>query len=171
MLNIHSFYFQQSPLFSELPFKFNLSNFEKTGLDVLFYGQEHFDTMSILDDKRDISQETIGDLVKGQKILSNRQVMLKNMQKLIDNLGECEEYIQSVVDNKQVGDQQVGEMLNKCMGQFSAQDMELLEQMVMANFKDAMMTNSLSKLQTAQIDLAERINGIFSLSLNNFLLH
>jgi hypothetical protein len=47
-----------------MPYKFNLSNFEKSGLDVLFYGQEHFDTMAILDDKREISQATIGDLMK-----------------------------------------------------------------------------------------------------------
>ena len=35
-----------------MPYKFNLDSFEKSGLDVLFYGQEHFDTMAILDDKR-----------------------------------------------------------------------------------------------------------------------
>jgi len=46
-----------------MPYKFNIQNFQQTGLDVLFYGQEHFDTIAILDDKRDISQETIGDLI------------------------------------------------------------------------------------------------------------
>lgn len=46
---------EECPLFSELPYEFNLENFGQTGLDVLFYGQEHFDTMAILDDKRDIS--------------------------------------------------------------------------------------------------------------------
>ena len=62
-MNIHSFYFKDCPFFSEMPFEFNLTNIAESGLDVLFYGQEHFDTISILDDKRDISQHTIGDLV------------------------------------------------------------------------------------------------------------
>jgi hypothetical protein len=40
-----------------MPFKFNFDNLDKSGLDILFYGQEHFDTMAILDDKRtNISQ-------------------------------------------------------------------------------------------------------------------
>ena len=83
-----------------MPFKFNIDNFSQTGLDVLFYGQDHFDTMAILDDKRDISQDTIGDLVKSQKILSNKHVLLKNLGQLINNLSECENYIQDVIDKK-----------------------------------------------------------------------
>lgn len=64
VLNLHSLFIPESPLFSELPFKFNLTNTNLTGLDVLFYGQDHYYTMSILDDKRDINQETIGDMIK-----------------------------------------------------------------------------------------------------------
>ena len=55
-----------------MPYKFKLDNLQASGLDVLFYNQEHYDTMSILDDKKDISQENIGELLKNQKILSNR---------------------------------------------------------------------------------------------------
>jgi hypothetical protein len=43
------------PMLSEIPFKFNLNNFENSGLDVLFYGQEHFDTNLILEERREIS--------------------------------------------------------------------------------------------------------------------
>jgi hypothetical protein len=35
-----------------------------SGLDVLFYNQEHYDTISILENKKDISQDTIGDFIK-----------------------------------------------------------------------------------------------------------
>jgi len=76
-----------------MPFKFNTNNFDRTGLDVLFYGQEHFDTMAIIEDKRDMDTETIGEMLKNQKILGNREVMLKNFQKLVESLNECEEYI------------------------------------------------------------------------------
>lgn len=88
--------------------------------------------------------------------------MLKNMSKLIENLGDCENYIQDVIDNKQTGDPEVGRLINKCMGQFNSEDMGLLEEMVNSNFKNAMMTNNLAKLQMAQIHLAEKINSIFS---------
>lgn len=145
-MNIHSFFLPECPLFSEMPYKFNLDNFEKSGLDILFYGQEHYDTMAILDDKREISQATIGDLMKNQRILSNRQLMLKNFRKLIENLDDCEKYIQDVIDGKQTSDPEIGRSLNKCLSQFTADDMQILEQMIHTNFRDAMMANNLSKL-------------------------
>ena len=37
-------------------------------------------------------------------------------------------------DSKLVSDQQVCELLNKCVGQFLTQDMEQLEQTVLENF-------------------------------------
>jgi hypothetical protein len=40
-----------------------MQNISTSGLDILFYGQDHFDTMAILEDKRDISQDTIGELI------------------------------------------------------------------------------------------------------------
>lgn len=152
-----------------MPYKFNLNSFEKSGLDVLFYGQDHFDTMAILDDKREISQATIGDLMKNQKILSNRQLMLKNFRKLIENLDDCENYVQGVIDGSQKGDPEIGRALNKCMSQFTSEDMQILEQMVHTNFRDAMMSSNLSKLQMAQISLTEKINNVFTQSLNKYL--
>jgi hypothetical protein len=59
-----------------MPFKFKLDNLAASGLDVLFYNQEHFDTMSILGGKKDVSQDTIGDLIGQQRILTDRKVML-----------------------------------------------------------------------------------------------
>lgn len=53
ILKMHSVYLEKLPMFSELPYKFNLDHVDATGLDVLFYGQEHCDTMSILSDKRE----------------------------------------------------------------------------------------------------------------------
>ncbi len=161
----------ESPLFSEIPFKFNLNHTDQTGLDVLFYGQDHYDTMTIVDDRRNISQETIGDLRKDQRILSNRNVMLKNLKALTDSLTECEEYVDNVVNKKIVGDAEIGRMMNKCMGQFNNDDMKILEELVKTNFTDTMMINSLSKLQMAQIHLTEKINNSFSTSLNNYLKH
>lgn len=52
VLNIHSLYLQKLPMLSEMPFKFNLENYERSGLDVLFYGQEYYDTNLITDGKQ-----------------------------------------------------------------------------------------------------------------------
>jgi hypothetical protein len=38
----------KNPIFCELSFAFALDNYQRSGLDVLFYGQEHFDTLAIL---------------------------------------------------------------------------------------------------------------------------
>lgn len=137
------------PMLSELPFKFNLENYERSGLDVLFYGQEYYDTNLITDGKRQIDQQTIGDLIKNQKVLSNRQLMLKNFKSLIDNLDDCEDYISKVESGKIKGDPEIARALDKCLSQFTAEDMALLEQMVQTNFQDAMIQNNLIKLQMA----------------------
>ena len=64
MLNIQSFYLEECPLFSELPYKFNLENFGQTGLDMVFFGQEYSDTMAILDDKRDINVDQLNEIIE-----------------------------------------------------------------------------------------------------------
>ena len=56
--------------------------------------------MSILNDKRDLSTDDISEMIKNAKILNNRELMLKNFQTLIDNLEQCEKYIQDVIDGK-----------------------------------------------------------------------
>lgn len=38
ILNIQSVFMKECPLFSEMPYKFNLDEIDKSGLDVLFYG-------------------------------------------------------------------------------------------------------------------------------------
>jgi hypothetical protein len=124
--------------------------------------------MSILDDKRNISQEQIVDLMNNQKILSNKDLLLKNMQELINNLDDCEKFIDDVQNKKQCSskDLEVGRMLDECMGQFSNEDMSYLEQLVSSNYEDAILVNSLSKLQKAQITMTEKLNNIFAQSIN-----
>jgi hypothetical protein len=39
-------------VFTECSFSFELDEFEKTGLDVIFFGQNHFDTMAILQQRK-----------------------------------------------------------------------------------------------------------------------
>ena len=52
------------------------------------------------------------------------------------------------------------------MSQFSTDDMELLEGMVRDNFDDAVLVNTLAKLQRAQITINEKLNNIFVQSVN-----
>jgi len=72
--------------------------------------------------------------------------MVKNLRKLIESLTECELYIDSVINKQIQGDAEIGRKMNKCMGQFNNDDMQILEQLVRTNFTDAMMNNSLQKL-------------------------
>jgi uncharacterized protein len=74
-----------------------MMDFEKSGLDVLFFGQNHYDTMAILQQREDVAQDQIGQLNQNQKLLSNKSLMLKNFNEVIDNLNDCESYIQDVI--------------------------------------------------------------------------
>ena len=53
-------------------------------------------------------------------------------------------------------------MLNKCMSQFSTDDMAVLEGMVRDNFEDSIMINSLAKLQNSQVAINEKLYNIFA---------
>ena len=55
--------------------------------------------------------------------------------------------------------------MDECLGQFSTDDMELLEQMVASNFEDALMIGSLSKLQQHQLGISSQLNQIFAESI------
>lgn len=60
--------------------------------------------------------------------------------------------------------------IKKALDQFTTDDMGILEQMIVKNYKNAVMTNNLAKLQMSQINLTEKINGLFSQSLNQYIL-
>lgn len=137
----------QVSIFAELPYQIMLKEFEKTGLDVIFYGQEHVDTMAIMQDKSQPDSNKIRELMSDQKLFSNKDLLDKNFSEVIKNLDECEKYVQGVLDGKIDGDTDLGRMMDDCLGQFSNDDMDLLESMIASNFEDAIMINNLSKLQ------------------------
>jgi len=56
-------------------------------------------------------------------------------------------------------------MMDECLGQFSTDDMDLLEAMVASNFEDAIMISSLAKLQKHQLNISSQLNKIFADSI------
>lgn len=149
------------PVFTECAFSFAIQDYEKSGLDILFFGQEHYDTMAILQQREDIAQDKYAGLLAEQKILNNKDLLLKNFKEVIANLQDCDNYIQSVIDEKQPSNSSIGRLLDDCMAQFSTDDMALLESSIASNFEDALMIGSLSKLQQHQLHLSEKLNSIF----------
>lgn len=93
-------------------------------------------------------------------------MMLRNFQEVIDNLTDAENYISDVVSDKKKGNSELGRMLDETMGQFSSDDMEYLEKLVASNFEDALMINSLARLQQNQLRITEKLNNIFAESFN-----
>ena len=81
-------------------------------------------------------------------------------------MNECEDYIQKVIEGKIQPDQEVARALSACISQFSTDDLAVLEGMVRENFHDAIMVNTLAKLQHAQITMNEKLNNIFVQSVN-----
>lgn len=51
--------------------------------------------MAILQQRKgkEIAQDQIGNLMETQKLLTNKGLMLKNFEEVIDSLKECEDYI------------------------------------------------------------------------------
>lgn len=152
-----------------MPFRFNLENIERSGLDVLFFGQDHYDTMAILDGKTFIDQDRFAEQLDAQKLFSNRQAMLRNFSLLISNLDECEKYIDEILADNQPSNTDIGNVLNRCMSQFTRADMQVLELMMQKNYKFATLTNNLSKLQRAQMNLTEKMNSVFAQYLNKYI--
>lgn len=68
ILNLVSSFLTHNPIFCELSHAFAMEKYQRSGLDVLFYGQEHFDTLAILSqrpgEENHISETKIGDLMK-----------------------------------------------------------------------------------------------------------
>ena len=135
---------EQVFIFTECPYAITLKEYEKTGLDIIFYGQDHCDTMAILMDK--VEKDDIPRLKETQKLVSNKELMSKNFQEVIENLTQCESYINDVLEGNIEGDSELGRNLDNCLGQFSTDSMDLLESLIASNYEDALMINSLSKL-------------------------
>lgn len=99
-----------------------------------------------MQNEKEIDYDTIPALKESQKLISNKDLMSKNFNEVIENLEECEKYIQEVLDGKRESDSELGRQLEECMAQFSTDDMSLLESLVASNFEDAILVSSLSKL-------------------------
>ena len=68
-MNLVSSFLERNPIFCELSYAFAMDQYQRSGLDVLFYGQEHFDTLAILSQRPgqgedSMSEGKIGDLMK-----------------------------------------------------------------------------------------------------------
>lgn len=89
---------------------------------------------------------------------------MKNFKEVVDNLDDCEQYIQHVIDNAEKGEattdseREMGRLLEQCMSEFSSGDIEMLEKFIASNFEDALMVASLSRLQQQQLRISERLN-------------
>lgn len=99
--------------------------------------------------------------------MKNKELLQKNFKEVVDNLRDCESYIQQILDGNQTGNASVGRLLDECMTQFSNDEMALLESTIATNFEDTLMIGSLSKLQQHQLRISERLNSIFADSVKN----
>ena len=64
--------------------------------------------MAIMQKEKEIDYDSIPKLKEKQKLYSNKDLMSKNFTEVIENLTECENYIQEVLDGKREGDSELG---------------------------------------------------------------
>lgn len=70
-------------MYAESPYQISMKEYHKTGLDVIFYGQEHYDTMAIVSERNQPKQDEIGQLLSQQKLLSNKELLCRNFDEVI----------------------------------------------------------------------------------------
>jgi hypothetical protein len=80
-------------VFAECPYQISMKEFHKTGLDMIFYGQEHYDTMAIVSERSQPKQDEIGQLLQDQKLFTNKDLLARNFDEVIQSLDECDTYI------------------------------------------------------------------------------
>ena len=54
--------------------------------------------------------------------------------------------MRAVLENKEAKNSTIASDINACMSKFSAEDLAILEQIILKNYEDAMVSNNLSKL-------------------------
>lgn len=146
ILNLVSTFIPRNPIFCECSYSFVTEGEHAAGLDLVFYGQRHCDTLGVLDEKNEIQAEEIKDLMNNQSLYTNRQSFKASMHALVASLKECEEYVAEVVAGKREGDPEIGRKLNKVMSLFSTADVEMLERMVADNYEDLSLVSKIAKL-------------------------
>lgn len=62
---------------------------------MIFFGQDHYDTMAIIQNEHDKkwNYDNMPELKEKQKLKSNKDLLGKNFDEVIQNLSECEKYI------------------------------------------------------------------------------
>ena len=53
--------------------------------------------MAIVSERHQPRQEDIGRLLQEQKLLSNRDLLSRNFDEVIQNLNDCDEYIEGII--------------------------------------------------------------------------
>jgi len=160
--NLVSLFMAKMPVFCEIQHSFATQNISESGLDILFFGQEHYDTQALLTKNQSVEQSMITELSKNQRLFSNKEYLQKNLKDMIASVKVLEEYAESVAAGKREGDPQIAKELNDLMSIFSECDLGILEEMVKSNYEETIVAGSLAKLQRAQIVMAEKLNNVFA---------
>ncbi len=147
VLNLLSAFIKGSPFFCECSYKFAVNNTERTGLDLIFYGQEHYDTQAILSKAHDeLDPAQISDLMANQRLFPNKEAIKKNLTELVHALKDCENYIEMVRSGEQQPDAAIAQALNATLNKFSGDDLATLEKIAKENFEDSIILSNLTKL-------------------------
>ena len=96
-----------------------------------------------------------------QRLFPNKEGIKKNLQELIHGLTDCEDYIEKVLKGELPSDPAIAKSLNQSLNKFSSQDMEVLEKIVKENYEDSIILSNLTKLQSAHIAIASKLEQLF----------
>ena len=91
-------------------------------------------------------------------MLGNRDLLKRNVNELLKQLESCDEYVSDVINGKQESNQEAAQLLDKCLRQFSVEDLASLRMIVKENFDVGVIISNLAKLQRAQLMIFENLS-------------
>ena len=152
---------------ADVPYTIETKDLGRTGLDVVCFGQEHFDTISLLLNQRedkgsqDEQQDHLQELMKRQKLYSNVELFRKNVEDVIEMIERCLRYVNQVLNKEVTPNPEVGRQLNTTLTRFSKMDAESVFRLAQESYQDLLMISSLSKLTKTQVFISEKISSLF----------
>ena len=72
-----------------------MDQYERTGLDLLCFGQEENDTLAVLLNEDEYDEKRINEITTKQQLYSNKELIKKNLQNVIQILESFESYVDS----------------------------------------------------------------------------
>ena len=141
---------------SELPFEIMVEDLSHSGLDQIVYGQEQIDTLGLMSSKLNDSdvRENLDAMQQSQKLYDNTRILELNVENIVSAIGECENYVKSVIEGEREADPQITRLLYAAISAVSEIKATSIEQLLKEHYQDLIYVQTITNLTQEQLKLS-----------------